>query len=157
MNHQPDLFQKPRTQRTARKVKPPAPAPRATRTPPAPRATRTPPATVRTVDPSVVAAVARFSWWPIGPGCGGEAGREMDNLAKHILRADPNFTPPTDPLRWSCDEAIVAIVDVMRLIGTGSPGVSYGKDIDKAFNKAVKYLAKQSQPTKKAPRRAHTA
>lgn len=129
---QSDLFAKP-TRRTTRKSTPPAP--------------------VRKIDPAVVAAVARFSWWPLGPGCGGQAGREMVALATRVLRSDPDFRPPLDPHRTSCDEALIAIVDVMRLIGAGQAGISFGPEIDKAFANAIKFTAKQNrQPIQKSRR-----
>lgn len=128
-SQQIDLFQKPQTQRTTRKLGTPAP--------------------VQKIDPAVVAAVANFTWWPTGPGCGGEAGRVMTALAMPVIRSDSNFRPPLSPLRTDCEQAVLATVTIMRLIGASQPGVSFGPAIDKAFANATRFIARQNQPTQK--------
>ena len=70
----------------------------------------------------------------------------MTALALPVIRSDVEFRPPLSPLRTDCEQAVLACVQIMRLIGAGQPGVSFGPVIDKVFTKAVKFLAKQSQP-----------
>lgn len=74
----------------------------------------------------------------------------MTALALPVIRSDVEFRPPLSPLQTDCEQAVLACVQIMRLIGSGHPGVSFGPVIDKAFTKAVKFLAKQSQPTQKS-------
>lgn len=101
----------------------------------------------------VVDAVTRACWWPKGYGCSDQAGRLMDALALACLRQrEPGHIPPADAPRHDCLAALVQSVAVLKLVGVGTPGTTYGNAIDRAFANASRFLAKTATKAREQSR-----